>query len=70
MSQKRTWRQFPESDIDGNSTVRKEQLQNSTAVGEKGRNTDYTKGRTTQNSITTRHKNPRNICYQEKWQME
>ena len=27
--------QFPESDIDGNSTVRKEQIQNSTAVEKK-----------------------------------
>ena len=41
--------QFPESDNDGNSAIRKEQSQNSTAVEieKKGRNTNYTKGRIT-----------------------
>ena len=62
--------QFPESDIDGNSTVRKEQLQNSTAVEKKEETQTIQKEEPPKIPSLLDIKIPRNICYQEKWQME
>ena len=62
--------QFPESDIDGNCTVRKEQSQNSTAVEKKEETQTTQKEEPPKIPIIIGHKNPRSICYQEKWQME